>query len=89
MNFALTAPAVAIGIANRADTDRLNRMMRRRADDRDGNAVIHDSAVVAIVVVDDRGLVVNLRDLLLRQTVIARMRFTEIAEGYERETIRG
>ena len=89
MNFALTAPAVATSVANRADAHRLNRMMRRRTDNRDGNTVVHDGAVVAIVIVDNRGLVVNLRDLLLRQTIITRMRFAEIADGHERKTIRG
>ena len=89
MHFSLTAPTVAASVVNRADVHRLNRMMRRRADDGDGNTVVHDSAVVAIVIIDDCRLIINLCDLLLRQTVIAWVRFAEIADGHERETIRG
>ena len=88
--FRRAMPALASGVGQGADSYRLNRAMRRAADLLHRNTVIDDRATVAIVVhvviIDDCGLVENLRYPFRWGRERARMAIAEMVRGDEDET---
>ena len=84
----IPAPAVTFGVRNLRDGNCLNGMANGRIDSINGDAAVDDVAVVDVVIVDDGGLMKNLRGAFVFLAEIARMAFAQMADRNKSEKVR-